>query len=53
MIMVFFSCIIQPERVVVPVTASSPYHVDVKGQERQSQRDCQSNGVMEIQPDLK
>ena len=38
----FFSCIIQPEQVVVPVTASSPYHVDVKGQERQSQRDCQS-----------
>jgi len=32
----------QPEQVVVPVTASSPYHVDVKGQERQSQRDCQS-----------
>jgi len=43
MIMVFFfSCIIQPERVVVPVTAKNPYHVDVKGQERQSQRDCQS-----------
>lgn len=32
----------QPERVVMPVTASNPYHVDVKGQERQSQRDCQS-----------
>jgi hypothetical protein len=41
-IMIFFLCIIQPERVVVPVTASNPYNMDVKVQQRRSQRDCHS-----------